>query len=165
MNIQEARALINYNYWARDRVLAAAEALTGQQFTTNVTSSFGSMRDTLVHTLSAECVWLSRWKGEPRPGMLVASDFETVASVRTTWQEEEAKMRAFFETVNDEGLARVIEYRTFNGQPFATPLFLMLQHVVNHGSYHRGQVTTLIRQFGAAPPMALDLIVFYRETA
>jgi len=39
----------------------------------------------------------------------------------------------------------------------------MLQHVVNHGSYHRGQVTTMLRQLGAAPPKYMDLIVFYRE--
>jgi uncharacterized damage-inducible protein DinB len=164
MNIQEARALINYNYWARDRVLDAVDGLSGDQFTTNVTSSFGSVRDTLVHVLSAESLWLSRWKGEARSGMLVAADFATAATVRNTWLEEEAKMRGFFDTVDDGRLAHVIEYKALNGQPFASPLFQMLQHVVNHGSYHRGQVTTLLRQLGAAPPKALDLIAFYRET-
>ncbi len=165
MNIQEARVLINYNYWARDRVLAAIDALSGEQFTSEVTSSFRSVRDTLVHVLSAESIWLSRWKGEVRSGMLSAVDYPTAASVRQAWQEDEAKMRAFFATVDDAGLARVIEYKTFNGQPFASPLFQMLQHVVNHGSYHRGQVTTLLRQLGAAPPKSVDLITFYRETA
>ena len=165
MNIQEARALIGYNYWARDRVLAAVDALSGDQFTCSVVSSFGSARDTLVHVLSAESIWLSRWKGESRPGMLAAADFPTVTSLRKAWQEDESKMRAFFEKINDEDLARVIEYKALNGQPFATPLYQMLQHVVNHGSYHRGQVTTLLRQLGVAPPQALDLIAFYRETA
>lgn len=165
MNIQEARGLINYTYWARDRVLNAADAVTDEQFITVVTSSFGSLRDTLVHVLSAESIWLSRWKGEVRSGMLSAADFPNCAAVRNAWQEEERRMRSFFETVNDEGLAKVIDYRALNGQPFSSPLFQMLQHVVNHGSYHRGQVTTLLRQHGAAPPKALDLIVFYRETA
>jgi uncharacterized damage-inducible protein DinB len=41
----------------------------------------------------------------------------------------------------------------------------MLQHLVNHGSYHRGQVTTMLRQMGATPPKAMDLIAFYRERA
>lgn len=165
MNIQEARALINYNYWARDRVFAAVDALSEEQFTTSVISSFGSVRDTLVHILSAESIWLSRWKGESRSGMLAATDFQTVASLRKAWQDDESKMRMFFENVNDEGLTLVIEYQAFNGQPFATPLFQMLQHVVNHGSYHRGQLTTLLRQLGAAPPKGMDLITFYRETA
>jgi len=164
MNIQEARGLIHYNYWARDRVLNAVDALSEEQFTSNVTSSFGSVRDTLVHVLSAECIWLSRWKGESPSGMLAAAEFQTLNSVRKAWHEAEAKMRAFFETVDDGRLARVIEYKALNGQLFATPLFQMLQHVVNHGSYHRGQVTTLLRQLGVAPPKALDLIAFYRET-
>ena len=42
---------------------------------------------------------------------------------------------------------------------------LMVQHVVNHGSYHRGQVTTMLRQLGAQPPKSQDLITFYRERA
>ncbi len=165
MNVQEARTLINYNYWGRDRVLEAADALTNEQFTAVVTSSFGSIRDTLVHVLSAESIWLCRWQGVSPSGMLSAADFPTCAAVRKAWQDHEAKMRAHFETMSDAGLARVIEYKALNGQPFATPLYQMLQHVVNHGSYHRGQLTTLFRQLGAAPPKALDLIVFYRETA
>lgn len=165
MNIDEARALVNYTYWARDRALAAVDALSPEQFTSRVTSSFVSVRDTLVHVLSAESVWLSRWKKEIRSGMLTADAFPDAASLRKAWQEDESKMRAFFENVDDEGLRGVIEYKAFNGQPFATPLFQMLQHVVNHGSYHRGQVTTLLRQFGAAPPKSMDLIAFYRETA
>jgi uncharacterized damage-inducible protein DinB len=45
----------------------------------------------------------------------------------------------------------------------ASPLWQMLQHVVNHATYHRGQVTTLLRQLGATPPKSQDLIAFYRE--
>ena len=164
MNIQEARTLVNYTYWARDRVLAAADALASEQFTRIVISSFGSVRDTLVHVLSAESIWLSRWKGEVRSGMLMAADFPDAARLRQAWQEDEAKMRAFFETIDDAGLARAIDYKAFNGQPFSNPLYQMLQHVVNHGSYHRGQATTLLRQLGAEPPKPMDLIAFYRET-
>jgi uncharacterized damage-inducible protein DinB len=116
-----------------------------------------------VHVLSAESVWLSRWKGETRTSMLAAADFPDQAALRKGWQEEESKMRAFFETVDDAVLARVIDYKALNGAPFSNPLYQMLQHVVNHGSYHRGQITTLLRQFGAAPPKQLDLIAFYRE--
>ena len=50
-----------------------------------------------------------------------------------------------------------------NGQPQAQPFWQMLQHLVNHGSYHRGQVTTMMRQLGQAPPQGMDLITFYRE--
>jgi uncharacterized damage-inducible protein DinB len=165
MNIQEAQALVEYNYWARDHVLAAVDALTDEQYASVVTSSFASIRDTLVHVLSAESVWLSRWKGDANPGVVSGAGLATCAALREVWQEQEMKTRAYFDSVTEESLAGVIEYRAFNGQPFATPLFQMLQHVVNHGSYHRGQVTTLLRQLGAAPPQSLDLIVFYRDRA
>jgi len=63
---------------------------------------------------------------------------------------------------DEAGLSAVIEYRLLNGTPGATPFWQMLQHVVNHASYHRGQVTTLLRQLGATPPESVDLITYYR---
>jgi uncharacterized damage-inducible protein DinB len=57
----------------------------------------------------------------------------------------------------------VIEYKLLSGQPGASPLWQMLQHVVNHGSYHRGQITTKLRQLGAQPAKSLDMIAFYRS--
>ncbi len=60
-------------------------------------------------------------------------------------------------------VSRVLEYRLLSGQAGASPFWQMLQHVVNHGSYHRGQVTTLLRQLGAPAPQGMDLVAFYRE--
>jgi uncharacterized damage-inducible protein DinB len=72
-------------------------------------------------------------------------------------------MRAFLDSLGEAGIDRVFEYRLFNGSPGASPLWQMLQHIVNHGSYHRGQVTTMIRQLGCQPPKGgMDLIGFYR---
>jgi uncharacterized damage-inducible protein DinB len=50
----------------------------------------------------------------------------------------------------------------FNGEARASVFWQMVQHVVNHASYHRGQVTTMLRQLGAAPPQSMDLITYYR---
>lgn len=77
--------------------------------------------------------------------------------------DQEKKLRAFFETMDEQGIQKVLPYKTLDGQDASSPLWQMLQHVVNHGSYHRGQVTTLLRQLDAAPPKAMDLIRFYRE--
>ncbi|MBI4264959.1 MAG: hypothetical protein HY657_11335, partial [Acidobacteria bacterium] len=55
-----------------------------------------------------------------------------------------------------------IQYRRIDGTPGASAVWKMVQHVVNHASYHRGQVTTMLRQLGAAPPKPMDLIAFYR---
>ena len=66
---------------------------------------------------------------------------------------------------NPTRITRVFEYKMFTGQPASSPFWQMLQHLVNHGSYHRGQVTTKLRQLGAQPAKSLDMIAFYRSQA
>ena len=144
-------------------MLEALEPLSLEQFTQELGGSFGSVRNTVVHTLSAECVWLLRWKGENPPRMLAPDGYPDLAAVRHAWTDNEAKMRQFFEPLDEAGLQKIIPYKTFAGLETASPLWQMLQHVVNHASYHRGQVTTLLRQLGAAPPKGTDLIAYYRE--
>lgn len=164
MNLPELQALLDYHYWARDRLLAAVAPLTAEQFTRDLGNSFASVRDTLVHLYGAECVWCARWEGESPGGLPDPSSFPDLDSIRTAWREQERRVRAVLERLGAAGLERPIEYER-NGVRYAEPFWQMLQHVVNHGSYHRGQVTTLLRQLGAAPPPSLDLIAFYRERA
>ena len=72
-------------------------------------------------------------------------------------------MRGYLATLDDTSVNNSLEYKALNGQPASSRIGEMLQHVVNHGTYHRGQVTTMLRQVGAAPPKSAELIVFYRE--
>jgi uncharacterized damage-inducible protein DinB len=163
MNPENVRTLIDYHYWARDRTLEAVHRLTPEQYTRDLGNSFRSIRDTVVHIYSAEWIWLSRWQGDSPTAMLAPEKFPDLASVRTAWRDHEVKMRTFFERLDRDGIGRVIEYKTTDGKTMASVLWQMLQHVVNHASYHRGQVTTMVRQLGAAPPQSTDLITFYRE--
>jgi uncharacterized damage-inducible protein DinB len=163
MNPDDLRRLLDYHYWARDRVLDAVAPLSPDLFTRDMGNSFRSIRDTLVHAYSAECIWYSRWNGESPSAMLSPEAFPDVTSLRQAWLEHERKVRALFAPLDNAGIARVIEYRAMSGQVSASVLWHMLQHVVNHATYHRGQVTTMIRQLGAVPPKSMDLITFYRE--
>ncbi len=155
--------MLDYHYWARDRVLEASERLSPDQFTRVVVSSFPSVRDTLVHIYSADWIWYRRWHGESPTGLLSAEPFHDVASVRAAWTELEALTRRHVEALDQAGIERVTDYRLLNGTPGSSAFWQMLQHVVNHGSYHRGQIVTMLRQLGAPPPKPLDLIAFYRE--
>jgi uncharacterized damage-inducible protein DinB len=74
-------------------------------------------------------------------------------------------MGRFVESLSNDDLQRVISYRNLAGVPGESALWEMLAHVVNHATYHRGQVTTLLRSLGAAPPASTDLIAFYRARA
>jgi uncharacterized damage-inducible protein DinB len=163
MTRSELSLMVDYHYWARDRVLAAVSRLSPAQYTQDVVSSFRSVRDTVVHTYAAEWIWYSRWKGESPTALIPGDRFPDVESIRQAWLELEQNVRAHLASRDEAGLSAVTEYRLLNGTPGATPFWQMLQHVVNHGSYHRGQVTTLLRQLGATPPESMDLITFYRS--
>ena len=163
MTRSDVQTLIDYNYWARDRVLDAVRVLSAEQFTRDLGSSFRSVRDTLAHLHAAEWIWYRRWMGESPSALLPADRFADVASLTAAWREMESQIRAYFEPLDDRTLERVIAYKSTAGVPGASVLWHMLQHVVNHSTYHRGQVTTMLRQLGAPPPKPMDLIAFYRE--
>jgi uncharacterized damage-inducible protein DinB len=162
MNLQDLRTLLDYHYWARDRLLDALDGLTPEQFTRDLGSSFKSIRDTVAHTYAAEWAWYQRWHGQSPTALLPFDQFPDVAALRSVWSSQEAKMRAFVDALGDEDVARVIDYKLLSGAEGSSPIWQMLQHVVNHASYHRGQATTMLRQLGATPAKPMDLIAFYR---
>jgi uncharacterized damage-inducible protein DinB len=164
MTEQEAFMLVDYHYWARDRILDAIGALTPEQYVKDLGNSFGSVRDTIVHTYGAEWIWYSRWIGDAPSRLPDPAAFPDVASVRDPWKSQEAKVRLFLGTLAAK-YDRTLKYRLMNGQEAESTYTHMLQHLVNHASYHRGQVTTMLRQLGAAPPKSQDMITFFRERA
>lgn len=163
MTHQDLTTLLDFHYWARDRVLAAAAALTAEPFTRNLGSSFPSVRDTLVHLYSAEWNWYQRWHGTSPSAMLDPLDYPDVGRLQAAWAEHEGRMRAYLASLDDASVQRAIEYRALQGQPYRSTVWEMFHHVVNHGTYHRGQVQAMLRQLGATPARSVDLIVFYRE--
>jgi uncharacterized damage-inducible protein DinB len=164
MNVRDLQLLIDYHYWARDRLLDALEPLTPEQFTRDMGNSFRSIRDTAAHIYAAEWAWYSRWIGHSPTALLPADMFPDLATLRQIWSEHESKVRAFFSPRDEDGINQVIGYTLLSGHTGASVLWQMAQHVVNHATYHRGQVVTMLRQLGAAPPKPMDLIAFYRLT-
>ncbi|HEY1307420.1 MAG TPA: DinB family protein [Vicinamibacterales bacterium] len=163
MTLQEIQALLDYHYWARDRLLTAIEPLTHEQLTADRGNSFPSIFDTLVHLYGAEWVWCSRWEGTSPPALPATATYPDLASLLVAWRETEQRLRALVHRLGEEGIQRPIQYRGWDGRPQAQIFWQMFQHLVNHGSYHRGQITTMLRQIKAPPPKSMDLIAFYRE--
>jgi uncharacterized damage-inducible protein DinB len=164
MNVEDIRQLYEYNSWANQRTLDACSALTDEQFTRDLSSSFRSIRDTLAHVCEVEWLWLERWLGRSASSLRPGSDFPTLDSLRRRWKEVEPALNDYVKALRPEDLDRIVEHKTTKGVPQAAPLRQMLQHLVNHGTYHRGQVATMLRQLGATPNSS-DLIFFYRERA
>jgi uncharacterized damage-inducible protein DinB len=164
MTVEDFRLLYHYNSWANHRVLDSCAGLSAEQFTRDLGSSFRSVRDTLAHIYGAEWLWLERWHGRVPNALPTPADFPDLESLRTRWAELERNLDAYIDSLTPNELLRVIKYKNTQGVPFEGPIWPMLQHVVNHSSYHRGQIATLLRQLGAKP-VATDLIAFHRERA
>ena len=161
--LAEIHELFAYHRWANARMLAAAAALSDEQFARDLRSSFPSVRDTLVHLLAADWIWLERWRGRS-PTAGPGWEIPTHAALAARWGEIEREQRAFLDELTEADLERVVSYRALSGAAYANPLGELCRHLVNHGTYHRGQVATLLRQLGATPPQT-DLILYYRERA
>jgi uncharacterized damage-inducible protein DinB len=161
MDTHDLQLMLDYHYWARDRVLDALEPLPVELYERDLGSSFKSIRETVTHIFAAEWVWHERWQGRSPTALLPADRFPTRAALRSAWSDHEQQMRAFVEQLGAE-VDRVLGYTLMNGQSGSSTVGQMVQHVVNHASYHRGQITTMLRQLGAEPPKSLDLITYYR---
>jgi len=164
MNRHDIFTLFDYNAWANERALGAAGALSPEQFLRDMGNSFPSVRDTLTHILGAEWIWLRRCQGESPSSGLPAAEFPNVASLKDRFATVERERRTFLEGVSEERLAQPFSYRDFAGNAHSLRLVESLQHLVNHGTYHRGQITTMLRQLGAKP-VSTDMSRFYLDRA
>ena len=166
MIVSELAALYSFNRWANHRLLDAAGELSHEELTRDLKSSNPSVLATLLHIFWSEWVWFRRWNGEsPKQKDLPGADLRDAAATGARWHELEIEQQQFIGDLRDEDLVRRVRYENFAGQTWEYSLQHVMQHVVNHSSYHRGQVVTMLRQLGAAPPKSLDLITFYREQA
>lgn len=153
--LETFRELFDFNYWARDRQFQACAVLTPELFLRPMGSSFASVRDTLAHLLAVEWVWLERWRGRSpnrkEAEAFGAGNFPTLDSIRDAWVPIEKGVRHFLTMCPEANLSRPLTYPNMQGEVRTYALWRLLFHVVNHQTYHRGQITTLLRQLGAAP--------------
>lgn len=162
--LETIRLLYDYTRWADHRMFEAVSKLSPEQWTKDLGSSLKSVRDTVVHVVSAQWIWISRWKGEVPKGMWAAAEFPTPAPLRDKWEPLAAELAAFVAVQTEDSVAKPLTYKNLKGEQFTYPLGWLMLHTTNHSTYHRGQVTTLIRQLGAQP-LSSDLVVYYAGRA
>jgi uncharacterized damage-inducible protein DinB len=150
-----------YNAWANARLYDAATALDDFERKRDVKGYFTSLHGTLNHLLGADRIWLQRLTGEGEaPSSLDAELYAQFAELREAREAEDKRISAFVAALTDADLAAELAYENTRGEAKSLPRQVILTHLFNHQSHHRGQATQMMRQLGVAEPPALDLLYF-----
>lgn len=162
MHVADLERLYDYHYWANRRLLGVVLQLTPEQFTKPVAGSYGSIRNTLVHLLSAEWGWLDRCGGQARGGRLIPEHYPTADLLRRDMGRVEEYVRGFLDSLTDADLHRPVAF-AFGGAPAESrTLGDLMQHAAVHAVHHRGQVALLLRMLGHAPG-DFDFLIYTGE--
>jgi uncharacterized damage-inducible protein DinB len=169
MTEDDIQLLYEYDRWANNRVLQAASALSAEQFTRDLGGSFRSVRDTLVHIIGGEWIWLAYWREtscssafltdlrKRRDALFNLDAYPNVATVQLKWAEIEKEQIEFVNCVTNQSLEKMLPFRTTQIR-----LAHLMQHLANHSTYHRGQISLMMRQLDAEP-LATDFHIFLIE--
>jgi uncharacterized damage-inducible protein DinB len=151
MNVETVRTLFAYNRWANERALASVVQVSKGDLFRELPSSFGSIHATLTHSIGAELVYLQRRAGVSPHALPSPKECPDLASLREFWQTIVRDQAQFLAGLREERLPEPITYINFQGEPFTYSLSDQILQMVNHSTYHRGQVTIMQRLVGATP--------------
>jgi uncharacterized damage-inducible protein DinB len=160
----DLKSLFAYNRWANDRVLSACRALGPDQYDGEPVPGWGSVRSTLVHLADATWIWARRIEGEPVAGRQTEAEVPTLDdAARLLARGQDAFERLVDTLAADPGrLAAIWSYRNFEGKALELPLWAVFRHVVNHATYHRGQIASKFGRMGVTPAPT-DLVLWAIE--
>jgi uncharacterized damage-inducible protein DinB len=158
------RTLFDYHYWGRDRLLAAAEGLSAEEYGAPNGFSYDGLRPLFTHTVATEIAWLNRMRGESATRLEPATEegLPTFEALVARWREVEAVQRAFLQTLRDEDLKTAIEYKLRDGTPTRATIWQLLTIVYTHSIQHRSEAAEALTMVGRSPGN-LDYIVYMRE--
>jgi uncharacterized damage-inducible protein DinB len=162
MTVEESVTLMEYNSWANHRVIVSCAVLDPEQLVRDLGSSFHSVRDTLVHIMGVEWLYMERWQGRSPNKFPWGGEFQTLDSLRLPWASVEEEWLSRCRALSPQDLENKIQFRNTGGFLYSHTLTQVIQHLVNHSSYHRGQIATLLRQLDRQSE-ATDMIAFQRE--
>jgi uncharacterized damage-inducible protein DinB len=158
------RMMAHYNTWANTRLYDAAAVVDAEAYLAPRGAFFGSLHGTLNHILVGDRIWLQRFTGEGEvPTSLDAILHDDFAALRAARDEEDARIVAYVEGLDEAAFDSLFSYRTITKPVDVTqPLGPALAHFFNHQTHHRGQAHCLLTQITGDAP-SLDLIAFQRE--
>lgn len=150
---------LEFSLWATLKVVDAAAQLPEDALRQDRSNSFGGILDTLVHIFRADRVWARRFQGEPTAAFAPEGEVLTIADLQEQWPGVMANFIAWVRAQEEGAFDGKLYWRNLKGEDKTEVMYKILLHVVNHGTYHRGQVITMVRQAGGAV-VATDLVYY-----
>jgi len=152
-----------YHLWADKLLLSCINGLPGEMHQKEVRSSFPSLYKTVLHIWSAESIWWQRMKLQER--IIVPADSFTGSMLEASNElmQLDKLWNEWIHAAQERHLEHVFQYQNMSGQQFKQPMYQMLLHLFNHGTYHRGQLVTILRQLGIEKIPQTDFIVWSRK--
>lgn len=152
---------LEYSLWASLEVLAAAEKLPAEALILDRKASFGGILETLVHIFQADRAWILRLEGNPHARLKRIGETITLATLKADWPLEMGRLIAWVRSQADHRFEESVYWRNIRGEEKIEKIYKVLLHAVNHASYHRGQVVTMIKQAGGHV-VSTDLVYYDR---
>ncbi len=152
-----------YHVWANGLLLQTILQLPEATHTKEVIGSFPSLYKTVVHQWDAESIWWQRMKLEEQvqaPGPGFRGD---LAGAGENWQKQSRQWSEWIATSQEYQLQHEFIYRNSKKEQFKQPVSQVLLHIFNHGTYHRGQLVTMLRQLGVDKLPSTDYIEWTRK--
>ena len=145
--------LFEYMKWGDELMVEAAAAarVPDGAYYLHRGMSHGSIHGLLVHGMGAQDVWLRRWRGEGEARIEGVEACPTRADLLGRWPDVHRALLDFLGGESDASLERIVVARNTYGERFSLPLGATMLHVVDHATYHRGQVNSMLKQAGAEP--------------
>ena len=147
------QVMARYNRWMNERLYAQLSEVDDAERKRDRGAFFGSMHGTLNHLLWGDRMWLGRFVDEPCTvaafGTDMFADFDVLARER---ERTDRSVLDWAGNVSAEWLAGTLVYTSrVDGRTRELPRAAAAMHFFNHGTHHRGQLTTLMKQAGRDP--------------
>ncbi len=153
---------LNYNLWANGKIADFIANADEKLFDMEVISSFPSLRKTVYHIWDAEYIWLKRMQGESLSEWPSKNFNGSATDATDGWLACSQQLLEHIGVSDADYASSTITYQNMKGDEFTTTVEGIVMHVVNHGTFHRGQIITMLRQLGYTNLSSTDLITFLR---
>lgn len=155
--------LTRYNLWANiiinDFVVQAGEDICSIE----QKSSFPTIKDTILHIKNAQGIWLQRLAGNSDFDWQHSGDAIPAVKLSSELVESSNEWINYVASLSESDLTVTLNYKNIKGDPFSSLVGEIIPHIMNHGTFHRGQLVTMFRAAGFSDLRSTDLITWYRQ--